>query len=134
MLGERVEYPETVATAIRIGNPASWERAERARDESGGLIDVVTDEEILSAYLRLSRDEGLFCEPASAASLAGFLRLPELGVDVKGKTVVCILTGNGLKDPGTAESRALVEIEYVAPDLKEIASMLSTGPGQLPKG
>ena len=134
VLGERVEHPETIATAIRIGNPASWERAERARDESGGLIDVVTDEEILSAYLRLSRDEGLFCEPASAASLAGFLRLPELGVDVKGKTVVCILTGNGLKDPGTAESRALVEIEYVAPDLTEIASMLSTGPSQLPKG
>ena len=130
VLGERVDHPETLATAIRIGNPASWERAERARDESGGVIDMVTDEQIISAYLRLSRDEGLFCEPASAASTAGFLRLPELGVDVRGKTVVCILTGNGLKDPGTAESRALVEIEYVAPDLKEIASMLSTGPSQ----
>ena len=100
VLGERVDHPETVATAIRIGNPASWERAERARDESGGLIEMVTDEEIISAYLRLSRDEGLFCEPASAASVAGLLRLPELGVDVRGKTIVCILDRKRFEGPG----------------------------------
>ncbi len=129
--GRKIDSPETVATAIRIGNPASWERAELARDESGGMIETVNDEQIISAYLRLTREEGVFCEPASAASVAGLLRLPELGVDLKGKTVVCILTGNGLKDPGTAESRALVEIEYVSPELKDIAQMLSTeGPGK----
>ncbi len=128
-LGRRVDNPETVATAIRIGNPANWESANRVRDESGGMIDMVADEEILSAYLRLAREEGVFCEPASAASVAGLMRLPDLGVEVKGKTAVCVLTGNGLKDPGTAESRALVEMEYVAPDLEAVASMLSVDAG-----
>jgi len=122
--GEMVDKPETIATAIRIGNPASWEKAENARDESEGLIDMVDDNEIVDAYLRLAREEGVFCEPASAASVAGLLKLPELGVDLSGKTIVCVLTGNGLKDPGTAEKRALIELEYVEPDIESVMSAL----------
>jgi len=127
VLGEPVARPETIATAIRIGNPASWEQAEAARDESKGIIDMVDDNEIVDAYLRLAREEGIFCEPASAASVAGLLKLPELGVDVSGKTIVCILTGNGLKDPGTAEKRALVELEYVEPDIDSVMNLLTGG-------
>ena len=127
VLGEPVARPETIATAIRIGNPASWEQAEAARDESKGMIDMVDDNEIVDAYLRLAREEGIFCEPASAASVAGLLKLPELGVDVSGKTIVCILTGNGLKDPGTAEKRALVELEYVEPDIDSVMNLLTDG-------
>jgi threonine synthase len=126
VLGEPVARPETIATAIRIGNPASWDKAEAARDESDGLIDMVDDNEIVDAYLRLAREEGIFCEPASAASVAGLLKLPELDIDLAGKTVVCILTGNGLKDPGTAEKRALVELEYVEPDVDSVMSLLSS--------
>jgi threonine synthase len=125
--GEPVLKPETIATAIRIGNPASWEKAEAARDESEGLIDMVEDNEIIDAYLRLAREEGIFCEPASSASVAGLIKLPELGVDLTGKTVVCILTGNGLKDPGTAEKRALVELEYVEPDIDSVMKLLNSG-------
>ena len=124
--GEPVLKPETIATAIRIGNPASWEKAEAARDESGGMIDMVDDNEIVDAYLRLARQEGIFCEPASSASVAGLIKLPELGVDLTGKTVVCILTGNGLKDPGTAEKRALIELEYVEPDIDSIMTLLTS--------
>jgi threonine synthase len=98
-----VEHPETVATAIRIGNPASWELAVDARDSSGGTIDCVTDEEILDAYKALAAREGLFVEPASAASVAGLRSLVRRGlIDVAGKTIVCVLTGNGLKDPDRA--------------------------------
>jgi threonine synthase len=98
-----VPNPETVATAIRIGNPANWQRAVRARDESGGTIDSVTDEEILDAYQALAQREGLFVEPASAASIAGVRKLVRSGaLDLSGKTVVCVLTGNGLKDPDRA--------------------------------
>lgn len=97
--GAPVAKPETIATAIRIGNPASWEQAEAARDESGGLIDSVTDEQILAAYRLLAAKEGLFCEPASAASVAGLLQAHERGQLDPGQTVVCTLTGNGLKDP-----------------------------------
>ena len=125
--GEPVPKPETIATAIRIGNPASWEKAEAARDESEGMIDMVDDNEIVNAYLRLAREEGIFCEPASSASVAGLIKLPELGVDLTGKTVVCILTGNGLKDPGTAEKRALIELEYVEPDIDSVMTLLSSG-------
>lgn len=124
--GEPIARPETIATAIRIGNPASWERAEAARDESNGMIDMVDDNEIIDAYLRLAREEGIFCEPASAASVAGLIKLPELGVDLTDKTVVCILTGNGLKDPGTAEKRALVELEYVEPDIDSVMNLLNS--------
>ena len=97
--GEPVKSPETIATAIRIGNPASWQQAEDARDESGGVIDAVTDEQILAAYHLLASKEGLFCEPASAASVAGLLQQHERGQLDPGQTVVCTLTGNGLKDP-----------------------------------
>ncbi len=98
-----VPNPETVATAIRIGNPASWELAVEARDESGGVIDCVTDDEILDAYQTLARREGLFVEPASAAAVAGVRKLVRAGsLDLTGRTLVCILTGNGLKDPDRA--------------------------------
>ena len=97
--GHRVDHPETIATAIRIGNPASWEQAEAARDDSGGLIDAVSDEEILAAYRMLADREGLFCEPASAASVAGVLKLHASGALDSGQVIVCTLTGNGLKDP-----------------------------------
>src|SRR6187549_2469989 len=103
VVGHRVERPETVATAIRIGDPASWTKAIDARDASGGRITAVTDDEILAAYRALARYEGIFCEPASAASVAGVTKAAAAGeVDVDA-TVVCVLTGHGLKDPTTAE-------------------------------
>jgi len=100
--GQPVDRPETVATAIRIGRPASAEQALRARDESGGVIEAVTDEEILAAYRDLARHEGIFCEPASAASLAGVRKMALAGRLDPGATIVCVLTGHGLKDPDTA--------------------------------
>jgi threonine synthase len=103
VLGHPVEKPETIATAIRIGNPASWQRAVAARDESGGLIETVTDDEILATYRELSTKQGIFCEPASAASLAGIVKLAAAGRVPREATVVCVLTGHGLKDPETAE-------------------------------
>jgi threonine synthase len=98
VLGHPVESPDTIATAIRIGNPASWQQAEAARDESGGLIESVTDEEILAAYRLLASREGLFCEPASAAGVAGIIKLHHNGRLDAGQLIVCTLTGNGLKD------------------------------------
>jgi threonine synthase len=100
--GHPVKNPETVASAIRIGNPASWKTAIAARDESEGSIDAVSDDEILAAYDRLARDEGIFCEPASAACVAGLLKRVAGGASYAGQTVVCIITGSGLKDPETA--------------------------------
>ncbi len=100
--GAPVENPETIATAIRIGKPASWQQAEAARDESGGVIDAVTDKEILQAYDMLASLEGVFCEPASAASVAGIIKLNKAGYFKAGDKIVCTLTGNGLKDPDTA--------------------------------
>ena len=100
--GEIVPKPSTVATAIRIGNPASWQYAIEARDDSGGLIDAVTDREILSAYRLLAAEEGVFVEPASASGVAGLLKKAEAGVLDKGQTVVCTVTGHGLKDPDWA--------------------------------
>ena len=103
--GHPIERPETIATAIRIGNPASWKQAEAARDESGGLIDVVSDDEILVAYRMLASLEGLFVEPASAASVAGVRKLAAGGYFdgvSEGARVVCVLTGHGLKDPDRA--------------------------------
>jgi threonine synthase len=97
--GHPVLSPETIATAIRIGNPASWDAAIAARDDSGGLIDSVTDEEILSAYRLLASTEGLFCEPSSAAGVAGLLKMKEQGRLDSGQLIVATLTGNGLKDP-----------------------------------
>jgi threonine synthase len=102
VLGHPVEKPETIATAIRIGNPASWKMAEAARDESGGVIDMVTDEEIIGAYKLVAATEGIFCEPASAASIAGVIKLNNLGYYKGEARIVCTLTGHGLKDPDTA--------------------------------
>jgi threonine synthase len=106
VLGAPVERPETVATAIRIGNPASWAGAVAARDESGGRIDSVTDDEILGAYRDLAATEGVFCEPSSAASVAGVTKLARAGELDRDLLVVCVLTGAGLKDPDTAERLA----------------------------
>jgi threonine synthase len=104
--GRPVEHPDTIATAIRIGNPASWAKAIAARDESGGRIEAVTDDEILAAYRALATEEGIFCEPSSAASVAGITRLAPAGSGVieRDALVVCVLTGTGLKDPATAET------------------------------
>ncbi len=104
VLGKVVEEPQTVATAIRIGNPASWQSALRAVDESGGKIDMVTDEEILAAYRLVAAEEGVFCEPASAASVAGVIKMGRSGMIREGDVVVCTLTGHGLKDADTALS------------------------------
>ena len=97
-----VAEPRTIASAIRIGNPASWKEALIARDESNGVIDAVTDDQILSAYRMLANREGVFGEPASAASVAGLVKLSEQGVDFSGRRVVCVITGTGLKDPVVA--------------------------------
>jgi threonine synthase len=105
VLGHAVDDPQTVASAIRIGNPASWRFAEAARDESGGAIQSVTDEEILEAYRLLAQEEGIFCEPASAACVAGLLKHASTVVgkaSLRDARVVCIITGHGLKDPETA--------------------------------
>ncbi|HEY7599849.1 MAG TPA: threonine synthase [Candidatus Limnocylindrales bacterium] len=106
VVGHTVDNPQTVATAIRIGEPASATLALRARDESGGAIEAVTDDEILAAYRDLARHEGVFCEPASAASVAGVRKLVEAGRIDPGATIVCVLTGHGLKDPEQAARQA----------------------------
>lgn len=99
VLGHPVDEPDTIATAIRIGNPASWKQAEQARDDSGGRIESVTDEQILHAHRVLSAEEGIFVEPGSAASVAGLLQAAEAGHVPAGATIVCTVTGHGLKDP-----------------------------------
>lgn len=112
--GEVVKNPQTVATAIRIGNPARWEEAAAAGKDSGGGIDMVSDEEILAAYRRLAATEGLFAEPASAASIAGLIKAAGQGKIDRGGTAVCVLTGHGLKDPDTAVNSGggkVVEVE-----------------------
>jgi threonine synthase len=116
VLGRPVADPETIATAIRIGVPASWQGAMRARDESGGAIEAVSDAEILDAYQSLARHEGIFVEPASAASVAGLRKRARSGGLAGVTTVVCVLTGNGLKDPDTARSlsREIVEVDATA--------------------
>lgn len=104
-----IDQPETLATAIRIGNPASWDKAVDAANESHGKIDYVTDEEIVEAYKLLAREEGVFTEPASAASVAGLIKQIDSGEIKKGSRVVAVLTGNGLKDPNTAIDTAPVQ-------------------------
>ena len=121
--GRPVDRPETVATAIRIGAPASWEKAIAARDESGGRIEAVTDDEILAAYRDLARLEGVFCEPASAASVAGLRKMAAAGAFDPDATVVAVLTGHGLKDPHTAERQVPGVIE-AAPTLAAVAVAL----------
>jgi len=121
--GRPVDRPETVATAIRIGAPASWEKAIAAREESGGRIEAVTDDEILSAYRDLARLEGVFCEPASAASVAGLRKMAASGQLDPDATVVAVLTGHGLKDPHTAERQVPGVIE-AAPTIGAVAVAL----------
>ncbi len=122
VLGKPVKHPKTIATAIRIGNPASWQKAEAARDESGGIIDSVTDEEILEAYKLLAGRDGIFGEPASAASIAGLIKWTKKE-DLSHKRVVCIITGNGLKDPGTPAKYAQAPAELPA-DLARVEETL----------
>ncbi|MCD6545709.1 MAG: threonine synthase [Thermotogae bacterium] len=117
--GHPIENPETIATAIRIGNPASWEKAVKARDESGGVIEMVSDEEILNAQKLLAESEGIFCEPASAASIAGLLKKSREGIFKPTDVVVCTLTGNGLKDPNVVISQ-IKEPKIVQPDLNVV--------------
>jgi len=121
--GRIFKKPETIATAIRIGNPASWKKAEQARDESGGLIDSVTDEEILEAYKMVSSVEGVFCEPASAASIAGLIKKNEQGLFNGGETVVCTLTGHGLKDPDNAIKVSREPVTCM-PETKKVLNVL----------
>jgi threonine synthase len=120
--GEPIAEPETIATAIRIGNPASWQGAVKARDESGGIIDWVSDEEILSAHKLLATKEGIFGEPASAASLAGLIKTAKR-FDFSQKKVVAIVTGTGLKDPDIVVQKATAFLELPA-DLKAIEEAL----------
>jgi threonine synthase len=121
--GHIVEHPETVATAIRIGNPASWQKAEAARDESGGIIDMVSDAEILETQKLLAAECGIFGEPASAASLAGLIKMAGKGMDFSKKVIACVVTGNGLKDTETALKGAPPFLELKA-DLAAIERAL----------
>lgn len=123
VLGHPIEEPETVATAIRIGNPASWDGALKARDESGGVIDAVTDDEIIEAYKLLASKEGVFCEPASAAGVAGAIKMKKEGVLNDGDTVVCTLTGHGLKDPDRAIASSPSPIKVEA-DIENILRLM----------
>jgi threonine synthase len=121
--GHVVEKPETVATAIRIGNPASWKTAEAARDESGGLIDMASDAEILAAYSLVASTEGVFCEPASAASIAGLIKKAKEGALEKGARYVCTLTGHGLKDPDNAIKISAKPVTC-EPEMKKVLDVL----------
>jgi threonine synthase len=121
--GQKVDKPETIATAIRIGNPASWDQAVAARDDSGGLIDMCSDAEILLAYRLLASKEGVFVEPSSAIGVAGLLKLQSVGKLDKGQTIVITVTGNGLKDPQWALESAKDPIS-VAVDSKAAAKAL----------
>ncbi|GBD14173.1 Threonine synthase [bacterium HR25] len=123
--GEPVPQPRTIATAIRVGNPASWHLAVAARDESGGSIDAVTDEEILEAYRLLAQEEGIFAEPASAAAVAGLIKVATRE-DLRQAVVVCVITGSGLKDPETAETLPARLVEVPA-RVEAIAEALSLG-------
>lgn len=118
-----IEVPQTIATAIKIGNPASWKQAETARDESAGLIDKVTDDEIIEAYKMLASLEGVFVEPASAAAVAGVIKLNKQGYFNRLSTIVCILTGHGLKDPDRA-IKVAGQIIPVQVNLRKIVELL----------
>ncbi len=125
VMGAPVENPESIASAIRVGNPASWKGAERARDESGGTIDAVPDDDIIAAARLMGEQEGIFCEPASAASVAGLLKQSHNGLDLEGKTVVCVITGTGLKDPGLVSDLVSVEIEEYPAELDAVEKALT---------
>ncbi len=119
VLGQVVEHPETVASAIRIGNPASWKMALAAIEESHGNIGVVSDTEILSAYREVAQQEGVYCEPASAAAVAGLIKYCREGKIPRGARVVCVLTGHGLKDPETALTLA-PSLRSVEPNVEAV--------------
>lgn len=121
--GRVIENPTTIATAIRIGNPASWEKAVKAKEESKGIIDKVTDEEILEAYSILAKEEGIFAEPASCASVAGVMKLCKEGYFKPKEKVVCVLTGNGLKDPETA-MKLEKDFTVSTPDINELVKII----------
>ena len=125
--GDVVTEPETIATAIRVGNPASWDKALTARDESGGTIDMVTDDNIMHAYEMLASKEGVFCEPASAASLAGLIKHAKAGLNLEGQKVVCVITGHGLKDPDLANGIEPVWMEEYPADLDAVEQALGLG-------
>ena len=121
--GSRVQNPETLATAIRIGNPANWEKAVAAKNESNGEFNAVTDDEIIAAYRWLGSKEGIFCEPASAASVAGLLKVKDRVPN--NATVVCVLTGNGLKDPDTAIKNSINPFQQgIDANLEAVASAM----------
>jgi threonine synthase len=122
--GAPVRNPDTIATAIRVGSPASWDGAIRARDESGGLFEAITDEQILAAYRMLARQEGVFVEPASATAVAGLLRVAEDRRLPRGSLVVCTVTGHGLKDPDTA-LQGIPTPNPIAVDPAAVAAALS---------
>jgi len=121
--GFPIKNPQTIATAIKIGNPYSWQPALQAAKESNGFIDAVSDEEILEAYRLVASSEGVFCEPASAASIAGVIKAYRRGLFKGNETIVCTLTGNGLKDPDTVIKASEKPVE-MPPDLNEIARYL----------
>ena len=123
ILGAKVDNPDTLATAIRIGNPANWQKAIAVKEASGGEFNSITDEEILNAYRILASEEGIFCEPASAASVAGLLKVKDRVPD--NATVVCVLTGNGLKDPSSAVEHSLNELKKGIPNnITEVAKIM----------
>jgi threonine synthase len=122
--GALVERPSTIASAIRIGNPASWQSAIDARDQSGGTIDMVTDREILDAYGLLATREGVFCEPASAACVAGLIKLARGGLMLKGSSVVCVITGTGLKEPELPSRLAASQPNEIAADMRSVEEAL----------
>jgi threonine synthase len=122
--GRPIPDPQTIATAIRIGNPASWDGATRAVAESSGMIESVTDEEILHAYSLVAKKEGLFVEPACAAPIAGLLRAGRRGLIPRGSVVSLTLTGHGLKDPDTAMEQNKIEVKVVEPLVDEVLANL----------
>jgi threonine synthase len=123
--GKPVEKPQTVASAIRVGNPASWQSAVAARDQSGGTIDMVSDQEIKEAYELMARWEGIFCEPASAAGVAGLLKLSSGRLDLAGKRVVCIITGTGLKDPDFVDNLEPLSMQEYPAELSAMEKALA---------
>ena len=123
--GVPIAHPTTIASAIRIGNPASWQGAVAARDESGGRIDMVSDQEILAAYRLMASREGVFCEPASAASVAGLVKLVRGGLDLRNKCAVCVITGTGLKDPELASQHAVALPREIAAQLSAVEEAIT---------
>ena len=122
--GKVVENPETIATAIRIGNPASWDKADEAVAESKGGINAVTDDEIIDSYKNLARFDGIFCEPASAAGIAGLVKNSDK-YNFEGQKIVCVVTGNGLKDPTTSEKHVSTEIFEVSSNINDVLKVIN---------